>query len=450
MLTIPDDQPGPFCDGLSRRSFLRVGGLAAGALTLPELLRCKAAAGQAARPAGKSVIMICLGGGPSHIDTYDMRPDAPAEYRGEFRPAPSKVPGMPMCELMPRQAEIADRFAVVRSMQWTEPCHQYNEICTGFPGRAARPGFGAIVNRLHPGGTRRLPRFVDLGGDGSSDRRESEHPRYVGAAYRSFTPTGPGMGDFSLPREVTLERLGDRKQLLSSFDTIRRDIDTSGEFDALDAFTRQGLEMVAGNAVREAFDISREPPNLVARYGDKKNRFRYLSVQYGFEFESFIRARRLVEAGVPFVSFSAARWDHHCLVKTEPNIFESYRTLLPLYDMALAALVNDLHDRGLDKDVIVVVWGEFGRTPKVNKTGGRDHWPAAGFALVAGGGLEMGQYVGETSSRAEQPRTRAYGPQNLLSTLYHALGIDPAATIRDGSGRPMYLLDDREPIRELL
>jgi hypothetical protein len=335
-------------------------------------------------------------------------------------------------------------------MQWTESDHQYNEICTGYPARAARPGFGSIVNRLYPGGTRSLPRFVDLGGDGSSARREAEEPRYVGAAHRSFIPTGPGMKDFSLPREVTLERLGDRKQLLDSFDRLRRDADTSGELAAMDAFTRQGFEVVTSNAVREAFDVSKEPAKLVARYGDTKNRFKYLSVQCGFEFESFIRARRLAEAGVPFVSFSVARWDHHCLVRSEPNIFESYRTLLPLYDMAVAALVNDLHDRGLDKEVAVVVWGEFGRTPLVNKTGGRDHWPAAGFALVAGGGLTMGQYVGETDSRAGRPRTRAYGPQNLLATLYGVMGIDPAATIRDGSGRPMYLLDEREPIRELL
>jgi hypothetical protein len=246
MLTIRGGRGGRFCDGLSRRDFLRVGGLAACAFTLPDLLRLKAT-GQPDGRTAKSVIMICLGGGPSHIDTYDMKPDAPAEYRGEFKPAPSKVPGMPMCELMPRQAEAADRFAVVRSLQWAEPCHQYSEICTGYPTRAARPGFGSIVNRLYPDGTRRLPRFFDLGGDGSADRREAEQPRYAGAAHRSFTPTGPGMKDFSLPREVTLERLGDRKQLLASFDRLRRDADGSGELAAMDAFTRQGFEVVTGN-----------------------------------------------------------------------------------------------------------------------------------------------------------------------------------------------------------
>jgi hypothetical protein len=450
MLTIYGGQSGRFCDSISRRNFLQIGSLAVGGLNLPNFLRLKAEAATTKALPDKSIIMICLGGGPSHIDTYDMRPDAPAEYRGEFAPIPSKVPGMQMCELMPRQAAIADKLAVVRSMQWMEPCHQYGEICTGFPPKAQRPGFGSIVNRIYAGGTRRLPRFVDLGGDGSTDRRQAEDPRYVGARYRSFYPSGPGQEDLSLPKGITLERLDDRKQLLAGLDRIRREVDNSQEFEALDSFTSQGLEIATSSAVREAFDISREPASLVARYGDKNARFRYLSVQYGFEFESLIRARRLVEAGVPFVSMSVARWDHHCLVKAEGTIFDSYRTLLPLYDMAIAALVSDLHERGLSEKVAVVVWGEFGRTPRVNKTGGRDHWPSAGCALLAGGGVKTGQYIGETDSHAERPKSRAYTPQNLLATLYHFLGINPAGTIPDESGRPMYLLDQREPIRELL
>src|SRR5688572_22525732 len=292
MLTIFGGPPSRFCDGLSRRSFLRIGALAAaGMLTLPELLRAGAVAAPAVRRSGKSVIMICLGGGPSHIDTYDMRPDAPAEYRGEFRPVSSNVPGMPMCELMPRQARIADRIAVVRSLQWTEPCHQFSEICTGFPVKAARPSFGSIVNRLYSGGAPRLPRFVDLAGDG--DKIRAEEPGYVGPAYRSFRPSGPGKEDLSLPADVTLDRLDDRKRLLASFDGLRRDLDHSGEFAAADAFTRQAYDMVTSNAVRDAFDISKEPPELVARYGDKSDHFEYLGVKYGFDFESFIRARRL-------------------------------------------------------------------------------------------------------------------------------------------------------------
>jgi hypothetical protein len=450
MLTIYGGQHGRYCDAISRRSFLQVGGLAVGGLTLPDFLRLRAQAASAERRPDKSVIMICLGGGPSHIDTYDMRPDSPVEYRGEFSPIRTSVPGMQMCELMPRQAEIADKLAIVRSMQWTDPCHQYYEICTGFPRKDQRPGFGAIVNRAYPGGSRRLPRFVDLGGDGSVARWEAQDPRYVGASYRNFYPSGAGLDDLSLPKGITLERLGDRKNLLAALDGVRRHADSSGEFEAVDAFTRQGLDMVTSGAVRDAFDISREPPSLVARYGDKNARFRYLSVQYGFEFESFIRARRLVEAGVPFVSMSVARWDHHCLVPAEGTLFDSYRTLLPLYDMAIAALVSDLHERGLADRVAVVVWGEFGRTPRVNKTGGRDHWPSAGCALLAGGGFKTGQCIGETDTHAERPKTRPYTPQNLLATLYQFLGINPASTIPDTGGRPMYLLDDRKPIAELI
>ena len=448
MLTVHGDRPGRYCDGLSRRSFLRVGGASTGAFALPGLLRSRAEAKSPVGRTGKSVIMICLGGGPSHIDTYDMRPDAPAEYSGEFKPIHSVVPGLAMCELMPRQADVADRFAVVRSMQWSEPCHQYSEMCTGFPVKAVRPSFGAIVNRLHPGGAPRLPRFVDLAGDG--DKVRAEEPGYAGTAYRAFRPTGPTIADFSLPKGVSLERLDDRKRLLGSFDLLRRDTDRSGELDAMDAFTQQAFDMVTGDSVRAAFDLGRESPKLLDRYGDKRSHFTYLGVKYAFDFESFVRARRLAEAGVLFVSLSVARWDHHCLVRSEGSLFDGYRTLLPLYDRAVAALVEDLHDRGLDRDVAVVVWGEFGRTPRVNKTGGRDHWPAAGSALIAGGGLRMGQYVGSTDARAERPKTRPYGPQNILATLYGVLGIDSGATIRDGSGRPMYLLDDRDKIAELL
>jgi hypothetical protein len=449
MLTIYGNKTDKFCDGISRRNFLQIGGLAAGSLSLPALLRCDAVAKEGSvRRSGKSVIMICLGGGPSHIDMYDMRPEAPVEYRGEFQPIASRVPGMQMCELMPRQAEIAHRFSVVRSLQWLEPCHQFSEICTGFPTREARPSFGSIVNRLYTGGSGQLPRFVDLAGDG--DKVKAEEPRYAGSAYRAFAPHGPDLENLSLTRGVTLDRLSDRKRLLSSFDQLRQTIDHSSEMSAVDAFRRQALDIVSSQQVFEAFDISKESPELLARYGNKEARFRYLDVQYGFDFELFVRARRLVEAGVPLVSLNVARWDHHCLDPAQGTIFDSYRTLLPLYDMAIAALIEDLHERGLDQDVAVVVWGEFGRTPRVNKTGGRDHWPAAGFALVAGGGLKMGQYIGETDLRAERPKTRVYGPQNMLATLYHVLGIDPAVTIPNEAGRPMPLLDDCEPIRELL
>lgn len=199
MLTIYGPKSGKYCDGLSRRSFLQLGGLATGALSLPNLLQRDAAAKQASvGRRGKSIIMICLGGGPSHLDMYDMRPEAPVEYRGEFQPIASSVPGMQMCELMPRQAEIAHRFSVVRSLQWQEPCHQFSEICTGFPTKEARPSFGSLVNRLYTGGSGQLPRFIDLAGDG--DKVKAEAPRYAGSAYRAFSPHGPDLENLSLAR----------------------------------------------------------------------------------------------------------------------------------------------------------------------------------------------------------------------------------------------------------
>lgn len=278
MLTIPASSATPFCDGVSRRGFLRIGSLAGGMIGLPDLFRASAQAAE--KPSGKSVIMICLGGGPSQLDMYDMRPDAPVEYRGEFRPIHSKVPGMEMCELMPRQAEIADRFAVVKSLQWQEPCHQFSEMCTGFPTKAQRPSMGSLVSRFYSQNRSGLPKFIDLAGDG--DKIAAEQPRYAGAAHRAFGLSAAGLGDLTLPGGMTLDRLGDRKQLRSAFDRLQRDIDHSGEFVGIDAYTRQALEMVTSNAIRQAFDLSNEPEKLVARYGDRKAWFHYLDVQYGF------------------------------------------------------------------------------------------------------------------------------------------------------------------------
>jgi uncharacterized protein (DUF1501 family) len=276
-----------------------------------------------------------------------------------------------------------------------------------------------------------------------------EAPGYVGAAHRAFIPTRAGLANFSLPKGITLDRVGDRKSLLQSLDNVRRDLDGRGEFEALDTFTAQALDIVTSSNVREAFDISKEPENLVARYGHKDAKYEYNKSPVKWEFESFIQARRLVEAGVPYVSLQVGLWDHHG-GDQQGSIFNGYRTLLPLYDQALSALIEDLYDRGLDRDVAVIVWGEFGRTPKVNPGGGRDHWPQAGFALFVGGGLKMGQIVGGTDRTAAAPTSTPYTPQNVLATLYHVLGIDPATTLPDHTGRPIHLLDERDPIGELI
>jgi len=451
MLTFFNGGREQFCDGISRRSFLRAGGLAIGGLALSDLLRLKAQGAVSAERRGKSVIMICLGGGPSHVDTYDMKPDAPAEIRGEFRPIKSNVPGMQLCELLPKQAKLADKFAVVRTVTWQEPDHQRIEIFTGFPKKERRPSFGSCVSRFIPERDKTLPKFVSLKGD-DQEIAEAEQPLWVGAQHRAFVPNNQGLKSLEVTRQVDLSRLKSRKELLTELDTLRRDVDTRGEMGALDVFSGQALDMLTSGKARRAFDLSEEKPETLDRYRSGGDKFMYShspSSPSFWDWQAFVRARRLVEAGVPFVSMQVGLWDHHC-ADGLPTLFESYRSLLPLYDNCISALITDLHERGLHNEVCIVAWGEFGRTPRINKFGGRDHWPGAGSVLFSGGGLKMGQYVGETSSGGEYPITRPYTPQSVLATLYHVLGIDPSATIPDHNGRPQYLLDDREPVKELI
>lgn len=453
MITLYSGNPQRFCDRVSRRSFLQVGGLAVGGLTLADWFRAKAVGAEGSekptRPTGKSVIMVYLGGGPSQIDMYDMKPNAPVEYRGEFNPIHTNVPGLEICELLPLQTKIADKFSVVRSIQWIEPDHQRAELCSGYPRKSNHPGFGAFVSRCYAGGDPTLPRFVSLSGE-DGELREAEDPRWVGMKHRAFVPRGEGVRNLSVADGITLDRLSGRRTLLGEVDRLRRDLDSSGGLEGLDTYTNQALEMISSKKVRDAFDISREPKEVLERYGSKLSRFTYYTPNDSYwDFELFVRARRLVEAGVPYVSLQVGPWDHHG-GDGVLQIFSDYRTELPLYDRSISALITDLAERGLDKQVAVCVWGEFGRTPRVNKIGGRDHWPAAGFCLFAGGGLQMGQVIGATDSRAESIKSRAYGPQNVLATLYHVLGIDPSIKLPDHNGRPRYLLEERDVIADLV
>jgi hypothetical protein len=447
MLTIWGKKQKPLCDGLSRRDFLRVGALGLGGLSLADLLRHRAHGAEAARSSHRAVIMIYLCGAPSHQDMYDLKPDAPAEYRGEFRPIRTNVPGIAICELMPLQARIADKLAIIRNLRaLATDTHMPEELLSGFPfgpsgGPASlppgvRPTFGSVVSRLRPANGTNLPPYValDMAVMPHGYRRPlALEPAFLGLAHQPFDPSTPGgLANLGLGDGMTLERLRDRRQLLAAFDNLRRDIETSrGAFAGLDRFTAQALEIVSSPRVRDAFDVSREPEAIRQSYGPLTR---------------FLQARRLVEAGVSVVTVLApGYWDTH------GNNFGTLRQLLPVLDRGIYALVSDLHQRGLDQDVAVVVWGEYGRTPRINRNAGRDHWPQAMFALVVGGGFRMGQVIGATNARAEHPVGGAYVPQNLLATLYREVfAIDPAATLPDHRGRPIYLLDQRETIRELI
>ncbi len=416
-----------FCDGIARRDFLTLGALGAG-LTLADALRLQAA--QPAKKSGsttpKSVIMVYLPGGPSHIDMYDPKPDAPVEFRGEFKAIPTNVPGVQICEHMPMQARMMDKLAVLRSIVSVDE-HSDVNLMTGYPENvnriAGHPSFGSVMSKLQ--GDSDIPPYVSLRGMSNGTQ-----PGYLGVAHRPFTPDGPAQQNLKLVNGVLPDRLGERKSLLAGFDTARRDIDASGSMKGMDAFTTRAFDMIASGAVRDALDLKQEDP---------KSRDRYKGVEH------FLTARRLVEAGVRFVTLNFGGWDTHS------GNFKQLAKQLPLLDRGVANLVQDLHDRGLSEDVITIVWGEFGRTPKVNaQDAGRDHWSPVMSALVAGGGLKMGQAVGASSARGEYPKDRPYRVPQVLSTLYRAIGIDPAMTFPNGTGRPMYVLDDREPVAELL
>jgi hypothetical protein len=419
-----------FCDGINRRNFLQVGAFGAG-LTLADVLRVKAAQEPAAvrTSSQKAAIMIYLPGGPSHMDMYDLKPDAPMEFRGEFKPIATNVPGVQICEHMPLQARMWDKLACVRSLVSTDE-HSDSLVSTGFSENtnrtAGHPCFGSVISKLRSGGGNDVPPFVSLRGGGSI----GTEPGYLGVSHRPFTPSGPAVENLRLAGGINVDRMDDRKALLGQFDSVRRDIDASGAMKGMDSFTGRAFDMIASGTVRKALDLKHEDP---------KTRDRYKGV------EQFLTARRLVEAGVGCVTLSYGGWDTHT------GNFRELKRMLPELDRGIAHLIEDLHDRGMADDVVTVMWGEFGRTPKINNSeAGRDHWSPVMSALVAGGGLKMGQAIGASSARGEYPKDRPYKVPHLLSTIYHAMGIDPGYTFPNGSGRPMYILDERNKVEELI
>ena len=446
MLTIPGSSHRPFCDGHSRRDFLRIGGLAMGGLALPQLLQAEQLAG--IRKSHKAVIMIYLVGAPPHQDMFDLKTDAPLEIRGPHRPMRTNVPGIEISEHMPRCARIMDKLVPIRTMYGSPSGDHDSFICyTGRPVPKQPPGgwpsIGSTLSKLQGQTDPGIPAFVGLAPKaGHPPYGSPGHPGFLGPAFSAFRPNGPGMEDLSL-NGVTLDRLSDRRALLTGFDRFRRELDNSGLVEGLDAFNQQAFGILTSSKLMEALDVGREPAKVRERYGkgDPAN--------YGDgaprNCEQFLVARRLVEAGARCVTLNFGRWDFHS------NNHSELLTHLPLFDQAMSALVEDLHERGLDKDVAVVAWGEFGRTPQINADGGRDHWPQLGCALLAGGGMRTGQVIGATDRLGGEIAERGVHFGEVFATLYNQLGLDTArVTIPDLTGRPQYLVDGWQPMRELV
>jgi hypothetical protein len=441
-----------FCDRVSRRSFLKIGGLAMGGLSLPQLLRAEAQAG--IRSSHKSVIMVFLSGGPPHQDMVDLKPDAPPEIRGEFQPIATSVPGIQICEHLPKMAGMMDRLAILRAVVGSEGQHSAFQCMHGRtqqrqPG-GGWPSLGSTVSKLQGPTRQDVPPFVGLSPQ-MTTRTWSivGEPGFLGRKYAAFKPNADGMGSMVL-KGMTPDQLGDRRQLMRSFDNLRREVDAGGNLSGADEYTRQALNILTSSRLADALDLEREPARIRDWYGrgDPK------PAGYGdagpLMNDYLLTARRLVEAGARIVTLAYGRWDWHG--KPHGTNFDNARHHFPVLDQGLCALVEDLRVRGLDKDVTVLVWGEFGRTPKINKEGGRDHWPAVSCAILAGGGMKTGQVIGSTDKYADHAKDRPVHFQEVFATLYHNLGIDlRTSTVTDLIGRPHYLVDDPYvPIAELV
>ena len=421
MLKIRFGSTSPYCDGVSRRSFLKLGAMTIGGLTLADLYRAEALAGTGS--SNKSIINVHLSGGPSHQDMWDLKPQAAAEFRGEFNPIATNA-GFEICEHFPKLATMADKFAVIRSIVGSAGEHSNHQTHTAYHTRdlrnaGGRPALGSVVAKMQGEGAGGAPAFISYNGG---------EPGYLGPVYKPYQPMG---GNLRLANGLTAERLDNRTNLLSSLDKIRRDADTSGQMNALDSFTRRAVDVVTSGKVADALDRSKS---------DKKDEERY-----GKDATAFLTARRLVEAGVRVVTFSWGGWDTH------GGNFTSLKKQLPKLDQGLSALLTDMSERGLDKDVTVIVWGEFGRTPRINSGAGRDHWPQVMAAFVAGGGMRLGQAIGSTTRDAGHAKDRPVHVQEVFATLYRNLGIDTrTAQLFDTAGRPQYLVEMRDAISELV
>ncbi len=434
--------------GISRRSALRIGGLGAAGLSLPQLLKAEANSPANNRQRHKSVIMIYLCGGPPHQDMYDIKTAAPKEIRGEFQPISTNVPGIEICELLPGIAKNMDKFVPIRSMVGARDSHYSYQCMTGYHEQNAAAGgwphFGSVVSHFEGPVTPGTPPFVSMCYTTKHQPYNEPSPGFLGLGHSAFSPKGPGRDDLVL-QGITADRLRHRSQLLTSFDKFRRDCDASGKMTGMDTFTQQAMGILTSPELFNALDVSKESQETRDRYGvadETKPRGDAAPMCP----QNFLTARRLVEAGARVVTVNHSFWDWHS------NNFKTGREELPVFDKGISALVEDLHERGLQDDVTVVVWGEFGRTPKINNNGGRDHWPRVCSALLAGGGMKTGQVIGSTDRLGGEADDRPVTFQEVFATIYHNLGTNlDSERVFDFRGVPRSFIEPGvKPIAELI
>ena len=442
------------CDGYSRRDFIKVGGMAMGGLSLADTLAIDAKARTGSNH--RAIINIYMPGGPSHLDLWDLKPEAPAEIRGEFRPIKTNVPGIEICELFPQMAKMMDKFIPIRSICDADGRHDAYQCMTGWKKgqrtpREGRPNFGSWSSHLQGKVNNAVPPNVSLMyPTGNGTWGFTEDGGFLGVKHSPFAlvEKDPMKSSSNMVLQgITLDRLNDRETLRASFDKFRRDVDTSGVVEGMDVYHQQALGILTTSKLVEALDLSKEDPKVLERYGE--NDATYQRDGAPKMVRNFCIARRLVEAGARVVSLNYSRWDWH---GGDGLNFPRSRQEFPKLDQGLAALITDLHERGLDKDVSVVVWGEFGRTPKINKNNSRDHWPRVSCAMLAGGGMKTGQVIGSTNKYAEHAVERPVKFQEVFATLYKNVGID-ASKVRffDKTGTPQYMVEEGiRPINEII
>lgn len=433
MLTLVSQNAHPNCDGIGRRDFLKIGGLGLGAFGLPQLLAARELAAKSGRSVkDTSVVWLWLGGGPTHVETFDPKMSAPVEYRSVTGETTTSVPGVTIGGQFQKIAAQADHFAFVRSFAHTNSGHGGGThfLMTGYDNRLAdngglptRPSLGSITARLrganHP--DTGMPTYVRLDGIGA------DGPAFLGTGYAPFGTNNQAKTNMTL--RTSLERVEDRRALLSGFDRFQRDADRTGLMDGLDAFEQQAFNLVLGNAT-DAFDLKKENKEVVSKYGKGLG-------------EQLLIARRLCESGCGFVTLNYGGWDMH------GNIHQALKNRVPMLDHAVATFVQDIQERGLGEKILLVITGEFGRTPRINRNAGRDHWAPLSTLALSGGGLKMGQVVGESDSKVTRPHSRPITPQDLMATVFGVLGIDLATQFTNQAGRPVYMVEGGKPISEL-